>query len=213
MFRKIFGVLLPALAAVGCAQTDLQRKYDDLTRENEELQRGKALSEADYLACKARCDSLERRLASAPSAARPAAASAEGEIPADLRGKVDIRRRGGDTVIDLPSDVFFSSGSSSINLGMEKTMAQIADYIRRNHPEGSLRVEGHSDSDPIKRTRGRYHCNWELSFERAHSVAHFLLEKGRIDAARVVCEAHGEHRPAHPTNKAKNRRVEIVIAR
>ena len=32
------------------------------------------------------------------------------DIPSELEGKVSIRRRGSDTIIDIPSDVFFSSG-------------------------------------------------------------------------------------------------------
>ena len=47
---------------------------------------------------------------------------------------------------------------------------------------------------------------------RSHAVTHFLVEKGRFDPSRVVCEAHGEFHPADPSNKAKNRRVEIVVA-
>ncbi len=204
---KALAVALGGLAAAGCATGNLQMRVDQLTREREDLRRQKAAVEADLLACQARCEALERDRRAAPRAAAPV------DVPDDLRGKVDIRRRGDDTVIDLPSDVFFASGSSTFTSASERTMAQVAQYIRQAHPGGTIRVEGHSDTDPIRRTKGQYHCNWELSFERAHAVMHYLVDKGGFDPRRMVCESYGEYHPQDPANKSKNRRVEIVIAR
>jgi chemotaxis protein MotB len=204
-------LVIAGAASIGCAQPDLQRKIDDLTRDQEELQRQKAQSDSELLAYKARCEALERDRKNVPAAA-PRAATTVPQPPSDLDGKVDIRKRGNDTVLSIPSDVFFSSGSASMNVASEKTMAQVAEYIRKNHPNGMLRVEGHSDCDPIRRTKSKYHCNWELSFERAHAVMHFLVDKGGFDPHRVVCEAYGEYQPVDPKVKSKNRRVEIVIA-
>lgn len=222
MPAKLLTALLTAVvgaSAVGCAVPNWQAKAEQLQRENEDLERRHAQTEADLLTWKARCDSLERHRPTSPAAAVapfrpvPAATSAFDDIPDDLRGKVEIRRRGNDTVIDVPSDVFFASGSSVLNRDGDRTMGAIVDYIKKRHPGGMLRVEGHSDADPIRRTKSKYHCNWELSFERAHAVVHWLVEKGRFDPTRVIAEAHGEFHPADPANKSKNRRVEIVIAR
>ncbi len=213
MSTKLFAILTLACscaAAVGCAGPDLQQRVDELTREQEDLQRQKAQADADLLACQARCESLERDRRAAP---RPEAAGAADEVPGDLQGKVDIRRRGDDTVLSIPSDVFFASGSSTLSRDGGRTMGQVAAYIKRNHASGLIRVAGHSDSDPIRRTKSKYHCNWELSFERAHAVVHYLVEKGKFDPRRVVCESYGEYHPQDPANKSRNRRVEIVIAR
>jgi len=196
-------------AASGCASGDLRARVDDLTREREDLKRQKADVEAELLEVKARCEMLDRDRRVVPRAS----ASPSVDVPDDLRGKVDIRRRGNDTAISLPSDVFFSSGSSTFVPSSERAMAQVADYIRKNHPGGLIRVEGHSDTDPIRRTKNKYHCNWELSFERAHAVMHYLVDKGSFDPRRVVCEAFGEYQPQDTGDKSKNRRVEIVIAR
>ncbi len=208
---KLLAALVLGAAGAGCASPGLELRVDELTREREELQRQRAQSEADLLACRARCESLERERRAAPRAAGVAPTPYE-DVPADLKGKVDIRRRGNETVIDIPSDVFFASGSSTLTAGSDRTMGQIVDFIKRGHPSGLIRVEGHSDADPIRRTKSRYHCNWELSFERAHAVMHYLVDKGRIDPQRVACEAYGEFHPQDPRNKSKNRRVEIVIA-
>lgn len=215
MSKKILVILalaVSAISAVGCSGgPDLQARIDELTREQEDLQRQKELTESELLATKARCEALERGR-STTSRLSPAPAPVVTPIPADSDG-MDIRKRGNDTVINLPSDVFFASGSSTLSPAGEKTMVKIGAYIRKNHSGGLIRVEGHSDSDPIRKTKGKYHCNYELSFERAHAVVHYLVEKGHVDSHRFVCEAFADNQPQSPNDKSKNRRVEIVIGR
>jgi chemotaxis protein MotB len=201
-------LVVAGAASIGCAQPDLQRRIDELTRDQEELQRQKSETDAELLAYKARCEALERDRKAAPA---PRVMPVP-EVPPDLGGKIDIRKRGNDTVLSIPSDVFFASGSATLTSESEKTMRQLAEYIRKNHPNGLLRIEGHSDCDPIRRTKSKFHCNWELSFERAHAVMHYLTEKGGFDPHRMVCEAYGEFQPLDPRVKSKNRRVEIVIS-
>jgi flagellar motor protein MotB len=195
-------------AATGCATADLQVKVDELTREKEDLQRQNAQFAADALTWKAKFDALERGRTAPKAGVTPTPF----DMPPELQGKVDILRRGNETVIAIPTDVFFSSGSSNLTRDSEKTMGHVADFIKKNRSAGMIRVEGHADTDPIRRTRTKYHCNWELSFERSHAVMHFLVEKGKFDPHHVVCESYGEFQPADPGNKARNRRVEIVIA-
>ena len=212
MSKKILAVLalaVSAVSAIGCSGgPDLQARIDELTREQEDLQRQKELTESELLATKARCEALEKNRTSARPA--PAPAPVVTPIPADSEG-MDIRKRGNDTVINLPSDVFFASGSASLSAAGERTMVRVAEYIKKNHGGGLIRVEGHSDSDPIRKTKGKFHCNWDLSFERAHAVVHYLVEKGHVDQHRLVCEAFADNQPQSPSDKSKNRRVEIVI--
>jgi len=216
MSKKILAILalaVSAISAVGCSGgPDLQARIDELTREQEDLQRQKELTESELLAMKAKCEALERNRSGARVTPAPAPAPVVTPVPADSEG-MDIRKRGNDTVINLPSDVFFASGSSTLSPAGEKTMAKIGAYIRKNHAGGLIRVEGHSDSDPIKKTKGKYHCNYELSFERAHAVVHYLVEKGHVDSHRFVCEAYADNQPQSPNDKSKNRRVEIVIGK
>ena len=205
----VFGLALSAISAIGCSSgPGLQGRIDELTKEQEELQRQKEQSDSELAVYKAKCEAMERNRSTGRPA--PAPAPALRPVPADPDG-MDIRKRGNDTVINLPSDVFFASGSATLSAAGEKTMVRVSEYIKKNHAGGLIRVEGHSDSDPIRKTKGKFHCNWDLSFERAHAVVHYLVEKGHVDAHRMVCEAFADNQPQSNNDKSKNRRVEIVI--
>jgi chemotaxis protein MotB len=76
-----------------------------------------------------------------------------------------------------------------------------------------IRVEGHTDSDPIRTER--FPSNWELSTARAVNMLKHLANAGKIRAERLSAAGYGESKPLFPNdtkaNKAKNRRVEIVL--
>ena len=71
-------------------------------------------------------------------------------------------------------------------------------------------VAGHTDSD------GRASTNQALSERRANAVKAILIEKG-IDAKRIKTVFKGENEPIATNDteegKAKNRRVEITLAK
>ncbi|HEY3227406.1 MAG TPA: OmpA family protein [Planctomycetota bacterium] len=213
MTRIIAAIVVLAGAAagtIGCSGPDLQPQVDQLTREREDLVREKTSLEGRLSASEAREAALQREATSRGGKPR----KSEVTLPEDLKGQgVSVRSRGNDTVIDLPSDVFFGSGSSKLTPAGEKALARVAEVVRKTFQDSMIRVEGHADSDPIRRTKGKYHCNWELSFERAHAVVHYLIDKAGFDPKHLSADCFGDTQPLDPANKAKNRRVEIVVAR
>ncbi len=54
--------------------------------------------------------------------------------------------------------------------------------------------------------------NWEMSAERALAVVRYLQEKAKVEPGRLTAEAFGQYRPASRSNRAANRRVEIVLS-
>jgi chemotaxis protein MotB len=76
-----------------------------------------------------------------------------------------------------------------------------------------VRVEGHTDNVSIHTQR--FPSNWELSTSRAVNVVKFLADVGNINPQRLSAVGYGESRPIDPNdspaNRAKNRRVEIVL--
>jgi OmpA-OmpF porin, OOP family len=89
--------------------------------------------------------------------------------------------------------------------------AQLTEVVRmlQQHPDLRVSVEGHTDAS------GGKVYNQSLSERRARMVATQVIEGG-VAAARVSIRGYGASRPvannATVEGRAKNRRVEIVVA-
>jgi chemotaxis protein MotB len=190
------------LMLAACGVSPVQDRINQLEAERADLARQNQQLMADLDTCKARCKALERQLGEKPPPK---------EAP-DLPEGIGFGRNiYGQPVISIPADVVFPSGVSTLSSRGKKALGEIANTIKREYPGAEMRVEGHTDTDPIKKTRKKYHSNWDLSFERAHSVLKYLVDVKKFDPRKMACVAYGEYRPRDPGNKAKNRRVEIVI--
>lgn len=53
--------------------------------------------------------------------------------------------------------------------------------------------------------------NWELSSARALAVVHYLQDVHKIEASRLSAVAFSQYRPISKSNRAANRRVDIVL--
>lgn len=110
----------------------------------------------------------------------------------------------------VQGEILFSSGQAILSKGGEETLKRIAEVLVQ---EGRrVRVEGHSDNDPIRRSKWK--SNLELSTARAVAVAH-LLTAHSVEKKQVMVAGFGPFRPAAPgdtdADKRRNRRVEIIL--
>jgi len=75
-----------------------------------------------------------------------------------------------------------------------------------------LMIEGYTDDLPLR--RGGYD-NWNLSTDRAVAVLKLLVDEHGLPPARAGAAGYGEYRPlvpnSSPGNRARNRRVDIVV--
>jgi chemotaxis protein MotB len=126
-----------------------------------------------------------------------------------------VRIKDDKIAVMLPSSVFFNSGQATLRKKAKSSLTKVGNAIKNDFPSGTIRIEGHTDSDPIKRTRSIYASNWELSAKRAANVLHFLVEKCGLDSRGLYIAGFGEYQPIANNNskkgKKQNRRVEIVI--
>jgi outer membrane protein OmpA-like peptidoglycan-associated protein len=110
-------------------------------------------------------------------------------------------------IVSLP-DILFDTDQATLKNDAKIVIAKLAGILLIL-PELNLRVEGHTDST------GSADYNQDLSERRAVSVRDFLAQQG-IGGQRMVAVGYGLSRPvadnATREGRAKNRRVEIVIA-
>ncbi len=111
----------------------------------------------------------------------------------------------GTITVTLDTNILFDSGS--VTLKTKSQLGQIASIINREHNGKEVWVIGHTDTDPIKKSK--WADNWQLSTERALAVVRQLVENG-VQAKHLVAAGRGQYHPVG-TSKERNRRVEIVV--
>ncbi len=129
-----------------------------------------------------------------------------------LNPEVDLEK--GTITVTLPNTVLFAAGKAEIKSSVISELDQIASVLKQRYQSRDISVVGHTDSDPILKTKKLWKDNWHLSSARALSVARYLVRKG-IRPEKLGAVAAGEFRPvagnSTASGKAKNRRVEIVV--
>ena len=198
-------------ASVGCSSVP-KDEYAQAIEENAELRDRLAetqsmleQSEDDKENLMRRAQDLEADLQRAESA--PPAISggnAAGGYSASALG--GVTSGSGDIVLSVAGDVLFSSGKVTLKAEGRRELDRIARMIMSQHPSNTIRVEGYTDSDPIRKSAWK--TNERLSAERALAVESYLVARG-IDADRIYSAAMGAAKPK--SSKQASRRVEIVI--
>lgn len=109
-----------------------------------------------------------------------------------------------DEGITLDSDVTFASGSEVLS---SKGLANIKKLLDTGALKGSrIYVIGHTDTDPISKTKNKHSSNFELSAKRAAHVAEQLMSLG-VPGEKIVVQAHGEFKPRPGKSKKEQRRI------
>ncbi len=126
-----------------------------------------------------------------------------------------VRIKEGKISVMLPSSILFNSGQTKLKKEAKNSLTKVCNVLKKDFPNATIRIEGHTDSDPLKRTKNVYKSNWELSALRASNVLHYLVDSCRLDPKKLYIAGFGKHQPVASNKskggKKKNRRVEIVI--
>lgn len=127
---------------------------------------------------------------------------------------VKVTESGEALTFTLPGKVLFDSGSASLRPAAKHALDQSAGTIKSDIPDAQVVVQGHTDNQPISRTKNQWKSNEELSMARATAVANHLKKAG-VKPGNVTAQGFGPSKPI-ADNKTKegralNRRVEIVL--
>ena len=124
--------------------------------------------------------------------------------------EVSVRKSSEGTVITMSDSILFQAGSATLLKSGESVLSKVVDVLK-NYPDKMVRVDGHTDSDPIRRAKSKFSSNWDLSATRAVRVVEELTKSSVINSEKVFVAAYSKYRPVDPSNKKLNRRVEIVV--
>jgi len=216
-----------ALTTVGCTDwkqeyDELQGQYAELNAEHNALLQNTQGMRTDLSRCEAQRNQLQNQLNSVRGDLTDARRErdkwkeiAQG-IPDGPTGDSTTRVPGEVTVITLESDVLFGAGSAKLTAAGQRAIGSVLPQLRGKYAGMTVRIYGHTDSDPIVKTKKLWQDNLDLSANRAMAVTRYLRERG-IDGARIETIAMGQTQPVASnktkTGKAKNRRVTIGVVR
>jgi len=129
-------------------------------------------------------------------------------------GKASADQTANQIVVRVGNIILFDSGSATVLDQFKPIAARVAAALDKE--AGYIKVIGHTDNTPIGSSNVRFPSNYQLSVERAKSVA-TLLKPALAKPERLQTDGKGETAPIAdnktPEGRAKNRRVEIVIPR
>ena len=137
--------------------------------------------------------------------------------PEDVTGfgpgyDVAVDPKAGTITVTLPNAILFDSGKSELKKATITELDHIRSVLSEKYAGRQVDVVGNTDTDPI--VKSKWKDNWELSAQRSLTVTRYLIERG-MSEKEVRAIGCGESRPVAPNtsaaNKAKNRRVEVVV--
>lgn len=144
-----------------------------------------------------------------------------------------VETEGDEIHLKLVDKVLFPTGEDQLTDRGKAVLDKVAVALK-DLPDKQVWVQGHTDDQPIyipppkkdpkakplpKGAKApppapgpvKFVTNWELSAARALQVVHYLQDTAKIDPTRLAALAFGQYRPVSRTNKAANRRIEIVL--
>jgi outer membrane protein OmpA-like peptidoglycan-associated protein len=129
-----------------------------------------------------------------------------GMLKGALSSVADTTETARGVIVSL-SGILFDSSKATLKPASQVSVAKLAGILMV-FPNMNLSIEGYTDST------GTNELNMRLSADRARSVYEFLMGQG-ISNSRMRYQGFGPDNPVAPndteTNRAKNRRVEVVL--
>ncbi|SON50354.1 flagellar motor protein MotB [Vibrio tapetis] len=126
-------------------------------------------------------------------------------------GAVEVESLGQQIVIRIRERGAFPDGSAFLQPKFRPLVRQVAELVK--DVPGIIRVSGHTDSYPLESEL--YRSNWDLSAQRAVSVAHEMERVKGFDHSRLRVRGMADTEPLMSNDtlegRLENRRVEINI--
>ena len=217
---KPVSILVASLALLSTAACTSPQQYkaaiDEKDSQIRRLNEERAQLKSQIQTLKSSLDQANGALAeaSAPRESALVAPSAPAQSFPELdEVGVSYGMRDGNMVISVPSTITFPAGQATLSDEGKKALKKVASTLKKEYPTMKYSIEGHTDADPIKKSK--FSSNRELSVMRAMAVLEFLVSECDVADQKCVVAGHGQYDPVaandKDSGKARNRRVEIVV--
>jgi len=197
---------------VKTAYEDLTQKYNSAIQKILRMEKDGASSEtlqAKVANQEALINDLKLKLSEAAAGGIAFKQSELDKLPKD--SGVELEGKG----IRLGEQILFDAGLATLkNAKAREILDSIAQILKNDHPNEIIHISGHTDSDPLNRTKKIWETNWNLGSQRAHTVFKYFVDKG-VPENRMVLHSLGYLKPIDSNEtkegKARNRRVVIEL--
>ncbi len=126
-------------------------------------------------------------------------------------GRIEISMQQRGLVVSFTQAALFPSGEDVISAYALSGLEKVAAAMRK--VPNPVRLEGHTDSIPIRTSRFR--SNWELSAARSIALMEILSARFGVPRERLSVAGYAETAPIASNEtvegRARNRRVDIVL--
>lgn len=122
---------------------------------------------------------------------------------------LSVIEKDGKVYVSMDAKLLFASGSTKVDSEGIKALKELAKVLE-DQKDLEILVEGHTDTDKM-RSNAHPKDNWELSVLRATSVVKIMLGNSNMDPTTISASGRSQFIPIDLENKAKNRRIEVVL--
>lgn len=185
---------------------ELQRKEDALAALEKELNAKQAL----LAEREARVNELEEIIARQERGIKDLKDRIAAALKAYENKGLTVVQKDGRIYISLEAKLLFNPGSTLIEPGGKLAIIDLAKALE-NTSDLEIIVEGHTDNTKMNSPNSPKN-NWELSVLRATSVVEIMLANSLMDPKKIMAAGRSEYLPVDPNDKAKNRRIEVIVS-
>ena len=187
-------------------QIELQKKEDALLKLEKELLEKQAL----LVEREQRVNELETIIREQDEATQLLKSKVANALKGFANKGLKVEEKNGKIYVSLEAKLLFNSGSTSVETEGQEALIDLAKVLE-TEKDLEMIVEGHTDTDKMAGTKHPKN-NWELSVLRSTSVIEIMLANSDINPTQLMAAGRSEFIPVDPNDKAKNRRIEIIIS-
>ena len=185
---------------------ELQIKEDALLKLDQELKEKQRL----LIEREKRVNELEEAIRKKEAAVQLLKAKVANALRGFENQGLSVVQKNGKIYVSLEAKLLFKSGSTFVEEEGVRALVELGKALE-SEKDLEIIVEGHTDTDKLNSSSSPKN-NWELSVLRATSVVQILLNNSSMTPSQIMAGGRGEFLPIDESDKAKNRRIEVIIS-